>query len=379
MKTRAISHLFLCIVLLTQPFFALAFETDQYNLPPQPLADIGDEVTEYVVENLRKAVEKLNNRILVSQSCLEKNTPEPERKNCDSSEKEQNKLARLRSEDAIAQEVYNLLGAGYPPFTKSGTWMDNHYFKAQPARYKTSYGKSIFLILPINYLTISPTVNLYKSEFGTDKIAHFFQQGYSYYKIYKRAQAKGMSAGEAAKKAVRWGQRTEHTFYGTLVSGVFSNADLCANYVGMKFYLGLTQPIEIGNVNRPAILLLKNGVWTFNKNADLKEMLLKPFLSNHLNEALNPSIFVRGLRSFVRRTVRKQSCKHWLSKYPSFSQADFYNLSQPLKLWYGEDYGFTESKKFVTIANTCFSSESEKSIAEIESVNPGNIFVKPGM
>lgn len=355
MKTQAISRLFLCIVLLTQPFSSLAFETDQYNLPPQPLADIGDEVTDYVEENLRKAVEKINGRILAAESCLKKNSPKSERKNCDSADEEQEKLARLRSEDCVALEVYNLLGAGFPPFTKSETWINTHQFKAQPARYKTGYKKSIFLILPINYLTISPTVNLYQSQLGTDKIAHFFQQGYSYYKIYKRARSKGMSGNEAAQKAVRWGQKTERTFYGTFVSGVFSNADLGANYAGMKFYLGLAQPIKIGNIIKPAIVRLKNGVWTFEQGADLKQWLIKPFISNHFNEALNSSIFVKGLSSFVRQSVRKQSCKQWLSKFPEVSQTDFYNISQQLKLWNDEDYGFTESANFITIANTCFS------------------------
>ncbi len=84
------------------------------------------------------------------------------------------------------------------------------------------------------------------------------------------------------------------------------------------------------------------------------------FLSNHLNEALNPSIFVKGLRSFVRRTVKNQSCKQWLDEFPNRSQTDFDNSSQALKLWYGENYGFTESKNFVTIANTCFGSKTEK-------------------
>ncbi|CAN5876298.1 hypothetical protein BH24ACI1_BH24ACI1_14180 [soil metagenome] len=36
----------------------VAFETDQYNLPAPPLADIGDEVSEYTEENLKKAIDK---------------------------------------------------------------------------------------------------------------------------------------------------------------------------------------------------------------------------------------------------------------------------------------------------------------------------------
>ena len=160
---------------------------------------------------------------------------------------------------------------------------------------------------------------------------------------------------KAAEKAVRWGQLSERTFYGTVVSGVYSNADLCANFVGMRFYQGLTKEIKIGETIRPAILYLKDGIWIFNENTDLPNALVKPFLTLHLNEALNSSIFVQGLRSFVRRTVRKQSCQEWLNQHPNFRQADFSNQSQALRFWNNEDYGFTDSKRLVTIANTCFA------------------------
>jgi hypothetical protein len=239
--------------------------------------------------------------------------------------------------------------------------MESHRFKNQPARYKTGYSESIYALNPINYFTISPTVKIYGSQFGTDKIAHFFQQGYTYYKIYRRANDEGLSSDESARKAVRWGQMSERTFYGTLVSGVYSNGDLAANYAGMKFYQGLTREIKIGNFARPAVLILKNGVWTINENINLRQILIKPFLTDHFNEALNPSVFTKlfGLRSYVRRSVRRQSCNQWRAQYPNLSQADFDRNSRALELWYGEDYGFKTSKNFVTIANTCFEQKTQ--------------------
>jgi len=107
---------------------------------------------------------------------------------------------------------------------------------------------------------------------------------------------------------------------------------------------------------RPAVLILKNGFWKFNENSDLKENLIKPFISNHLNEALNPSKFVKnfGFRSFVRRTVRKRSCRQWLDSNLNLTKTNLENASLKLKSWHGEDYGFSESENFITIANTCF-------------------------
>lgn len=361
MRLQTILPTFLCVVLLVQS--VAAFETDQYNLPPEPLGDIGDELTEYVEQNVKKAVDKTNAEIVRRHSCLANIAAERHSRKCDSAEKGRERIEFLRSEAAVAREVFKLLGDGIFPFSRSATWVETHRFRAQPAVYKTDYWDSIYLTIPADYFTLSPTVKVYGAEFGTDKIAHFFQQGYTYYKISERAAARNSTPAKAARKAIRWGQQTERTYYGTLVSGVYSNADLAANYVGMLFYQGLTREIKIKDETRPAVLLLKNGVWILNPNFNLRESLIKPFFTDHLNEALNPSIFSNaiGLRAYVRRVVKKQSCKQWLAQKPDLTESNLNRLTQKLVRWNNEDYGFTESKNFITIANTCFGDNQDKS------------------
>ena len=339
---------------LLSPSVALGFETDQYDLPPKPLADIGPEVAARVELKLRAAVDKVNAEIASRERCI---AAEAGKDGCGDPNNEKSKLEYLRSEDAIAHEAFAQLGDGFPPFTSMGTWMDSHHFRAQPARHRTSLWKSIFILNPGVALTISPTVNLYGSEFGTDKIAHVFQQGYTYYKTYRHALAEGATPAEATDKAIRWGQKSERIFYGTLVAGVYSNGDLCANFVGLKFYQGLTKPIIIGDTTRAAVLELHEGRWMYNANAP--HLLLKPLISEHLNEALNPSIFTRSLgwRWYIRRAVKKRSCAQWRERYPGVKKKAWEERSRALRLWYGEDYGFTESEDFVTIANTCFEDK----------------------
>ena len=223
--------------------------------------------------------------------------------------------------------------------------MNSHKFRAQPARYKTGYRRSIFVYLPRDYFTISPTVKMYGHSFGTDKIAHIFQQGYTYYRKYKRGIAAGMTETEA-----------ENTYYGTLVGGVFSNADLYANYAGMRFYQGLAKPITVGGSDRPEVLILKDGVWVLNENAG-RRGFLRPFISDHLNEALNPSLYLPGLRSSIRGIVRRQSCPGWKTAFPDVTPQQFAAITRSLKRWDGHDYGHKESGKFVTIANTCFNEK----------------------
>jgi hypothetical protein len=349
-------RLFMCFVLFANSLSAFGFETDQYNLPAQPLADIGGEVTQYVEANIRIAAEKINREISLRESCLSKLEKSPVVK-CDAPEKEREKLALLRSEETVAREVYKRLGDGMIPFTKAESWIESHDFKVLPARFKTKLGDSIFLRFPIDLIGQSPTVKLYETEFGTDKIAHFFQQGYTYYEKYHNALLAKQTHEKAIQKAVEWGQKTERTYYGTLMSGVYSNADLYANYAGMKFYFGLTQKIFIGETERPPTLIMENGLWTFNDENILSETLLKPFISEHLNEAFNPSIFTNafGFRASVRRMVRKKSCPAWREKFPNLSANEADKIRQNLKFWNGEDYGYTDSRNFITIAETCFS------------------------
>ena len=351
---KKIAVVILCCLIAAQSFLVAAFETDQYNLPGAPLADIGDEVTEYARENIAAAIAKINGEIRASRACLE---PEGARKNdCDAPEKERARLSELRSEAAIARAVFKPLGGGIPPFTNSGTWMESHKFRAQPARFKSSFGKSIYRTSPVLYLTISETVKIYGVELGTDKIAHLFQQGYTYYRTVERARAKNPTSAEGVRKAVDWGKTTEKTYYGYWASGVYSNADLAANFAGLKFYENLTREIKIGDRRLAPILTLKDGFWAFNDEENLRENLLKPFISNHLNEALNPSVVVSlfGFRSTIRKTVKKHACPQWLNSYPNRTRADFAAVTENLKLWHGEDYGFKPSADFITIADTCF-------------------------
>lgn len=352
MKLRPLVSLLLSFTFVMQPIAAAAMETDQYNLPTVPLADIGDEVSEYVEQNLFAAVAKVNADIAARQACLE--TAPIKRSKCDSSEKEAKKLAYLRSNDALAKELYKLLGEGTIFYSRIGRWVNSHEFRASPSHYKTGYLQSIFIAAPIDYAMISPTVRLYGVEFGTDKLDHFFQQGYKYYKIQEGAAVKGKTPEEAAQKAIKWGQMTERTYFGLLVSGVYSNADLYANYAGMKFYQSLTKPVSVGNKSRPALLALNDGKWTLHiKN--IRNDLLKPFISDHLNEALNPSGYAFTISASVRRAVKKNSCPEWKRMLPNTAKTDLETRSASLEKWNGEDYGFTRKGKFVSVAG-CFDN-----------------------
>jgi len=341
----------ICILFsITLNSTVFAFETDQYNLPPEPLADIGGELTEYLAQNLKAAVDSVNAKIDENSKCLALSAKQDREKDLNII----NRLAYLRSEDAIAQAFFERTGSGTLSTTKTGEWFKKHNFTVSPSRYKTSFADSIYVLLPTNWATISPTINVFGTDIGVDKIEHFLQQGYKYYRIRNKKISDGNSADKADSAAVRWGQHTERSYYGLYVSGVYSNGDLAANYAGMRFYQRLTSSIKIGETTYPPIVARRDGKWHIDPQVHINTDLLKPFITDHLNEALNPSLYSFNLYPSVKHIVRKHACAEWRSLMPDAKKADLDQRSAHLKTWFGKDYGSGNKGHFVPIS-ICFA------------------------
>lgn len=349
MRVLTVITALLCSILLMNSV-SLSFETDQFNLPKAPLADIGEEVSQHLVESLRNAVASVNAEIAKSKACLEIKT-----NGCDSAEKEREKLNRLMSDEALPDAFSRQVAGGNLMTTKFGKWMNSHDFRSQPARYKADYLESIYILNPFDYATLSPTVKLYGHEFGIDKLEHLFQQGYQYYTIYRKDIKTGSTPEEATAKAIKWGQKTERTYYGLLTSGVYSNGDLFANYVGLKFYLGMTKAINIAGSTRPSPVQLLNGKWQLEEK-NLSENILKPFIADQMNEALNPSSYRPTLIRSVRRSVAKYACPEWRKMLPNTDPTEMEQRSVSLEMWNGEDYGFTRKSRTIKLGDICFAS-----------------------
>jgi hypothetical protein len=141
----------------------------------------------------------------------------------------------------------------------------------------TKYGRLPFGLRTSFFLYLAPTVRLGSTCCGTDKIGHFFQQGFQYYLIAAPptpTSAGGhIGAGQGADFAAAWGEFMEGVIsaphrrnaaymrrlgamaaapvnpsfitgqerghFGLRTSGVHSNADLAANAAGLRFYLDL--------------------------------------------------------------------------------------------------------------------------------------------
>ena len=131
-----------------------------------------------------------------------------------------------------------------------------------------------------NIFGFGPTINVAGAYFGTDKIGHFFSQGRKFYRRYR-------SLGSEAK-AARWSAFTERAIFGRLTTGVYSNADLVANYEGYLFYRGLFHD---------GVVAGKSAVfrWTAGRPVKQREFTWADHVNDFWDELLNPNDYNSGL------------------------------------------------------------------------------------
>lgn len=127
-----------------------------------------------------------------------------------------------------------------------------------------------------------PTIEADGIRFGTDKLAHFVSAGWRCYRCYRRKVKKGMLPEKAEETAMRRAILGENAILGTWTTGVFSLADLEANYQGMKFYQSLCSG------DNP-ILEYRDGQWQQRRTFDIRDHLTPEW-----DESYESSIFTKS-------------------------------------------------------------------------------------
>lgn len=293
---------------------AFALETDQFTTPRVPLYDIGPQLSRKIVEIIESGGKD----------------QEPD------------------------QILYRWVGRNILT-SRLAKWVKGIRVEEGPVTFRPGPFGSIYKValapLPATFFFDSPTVYVHGYYFGSDKIDHFFQQGHQYFSRVVKSTDRGAAIEASVAAAVAHGVRQEHIYFGTLATGVYSNGDLAANFAGMKFYLNLRQSVRIGDVVRPPMFERTAEGWRLRPGIN-RDRLLEPFLSNHLDESLNPSRY-RFSRSAIRSHIRAR-CGQWLNFY-----ADRLGLVAPTgqnfaSKWFGEDYGhWLPPASEISIATEC--------------------------
>lgn len=385
----------MALVLLLCSGVAGAYETDQYTVPRAPLADVGPELSQYMFMALKKAAVQIQQEQASLPREIQKleiqlqKTPEtspfsqqrekgmgatqPKIKTREDLAREiRDKTMRLRS----FQTEEGFLQVFRSQFAGRITWEENRdaVFGAtlgilpfpegkkngQDVLFDAGKTSNIYAfagfhrIISPSYFVFSSTLRAFGIYFGVDKIGHFLNQGFEYDELYRLALASGKSEAEAVQAAIASGVKSENGFFGRIVDGVYSNADLAANYAGFYFYQNLFRTVEINGATLPALLERShsgNFVVTEQTRTHSK-VLLAPYFSLHFNEAFNPSVLERPMRAVVRGEVRDR-CDSLLSFYGRPSKAALQALRLSLQTWQGQDYGY-DSENTLNIDELCF-------------------------
>lgn len=136
----------------------------------------------------------------------------------------------------------------------------------------------------------SPTLEVNNIRFGSDKLAHFFSEGWWYYK-YWRKHREDKAPDELQRGFFKFGVRLEKSIQGIKLTGVFSPADLEANYQGLLFYRELCHGEE-------PLLSRQDGLWRFSDSFDIAN-----YISPKWDESWNPNIYTRKRWEGVKSTM----------------------------------------------------------------------------
>lgn len=386
---------------------ALAFEADQFTVPDKPLADIGPELDAHVSRVLAKIVRQVNLELAFYDAALKHATFEPDRIAA------RKAITRRLDDDYLIGRFYDLLAHGWPE-THLERWLRKQKFKAQPARFDVDYDDCIYAdtaaIRPLLTIGVAPTVKLHGVYQSTDKIGHFLQQGFEYYRAYRVARRDGESEAKAVQAAIDVGVDQESSYFGELPTGVFSNSDLAANYAGFKFYRNLTEAMTVGDAKVAPVLEVRSRRWVFvkgrvrngnptqpdassatgaasaaNEEAFPPRGLIEPFVSEHWNESFNPGVLVAPMRPIVRAHIARRA-ERWVAFYRTNRQQEVDRMKR-MTTWFGEPYGHRGFEGSITSLEVCFGEvkqakavgthEESRFVAAPQAITPSPLQIPP--
>ena len=138
------------------------------------------------------------------------------------------------------------------------------------------------------WLQPSPTLQVNEIRFGSDKLAHFFSEGWWYYKHWKKNRD-NHTPEQLQRSMFEYGAQLEHWIQGMKTTGVFSPGDLEANYQGFVFYHQLCHADE-------PLLTRREGRWYFSDSFDFRDYIYPEW-----DESWNPNVYSprrwKGIRS----------------------------------------------------------------------------------
>ena len=161
--------------------------------------------------------------------------------------------------------------------------------RLSPDRYDSIYrGHPLWATRVAALFGVGPTIEVNGILIGSDKLGHFISQGRKFWRRYLKYEDESRAAEHSAY--------TERALFGQMTTGVYSNADLVANYEGYRFFRSLFEDDVVPG--KPAILAWQGDHW----------VIRRPFtFADHVNaywdEALNVNHYDAWLYPHMRERL----------------------------------------------------------------------------
>ncbi len=251
---RSVLVLVFGIGLFLLPATGVAYECDQYWNRLTPIEDSADLIN----QRFRAALEEIAD---------EWHGPEDRRR--------------------FATRVYQRLGSRHwvDPIER-WAMTDPAFDRLPQSNQETIYSGIPFWARRVSFFAgIGGTIRVGDTLVGTDKLGHFVSQGWKYYKRHLR--------GLTEEQVVTLGRRNERGWFGALFTGIYSNADLVANFEGYRFYRSLFEDDIIEGL--PALVVFDSGKATVQRQFDIRH-----WVNDYWDEALNPNHY----SDYVKRHLK---------------------------------------------------------------------------
>ena len=204
---------------------------------------------------------------------------------------------------------------------------------------------------------LSPTFEINGVRLGGDKISHISYIGYSYYvtfyyyfKYFKKKFPLKLAKRKAIEKAINFGIFQENSITGKslLVAGLFSYADMEANYQGLRLYYNICQS------TKPYVKKV-NGKWSLQKEIDIRS-----YITPELDETYYPNYYMtpfwiivrENLKKYCNKSSFKALQKRW-RYYSTFKKKSFSYHYLKNKIIKGE----LEDPSPFTLENVCYRTK----------------------
>ena len=342
-----------------------AHETDQFTTPPgREFADLGEPLSLWFYQILDKAVARANHDI---EARINAQGPGAD-------------LSEFHTQEYIVPVVNGQIPWAMDVIEGWEREIHSHGVRDKyPGRvvgfkepFKNIMQHTHFFLDPRQLwrLFLSSTMKADGVYFGTDKIGHFTDMGMNYWREYHRAVGDGKSEDEAIRRAIRLGSHglilSERGMLGYMTAGAYSNADMAANYLGLCFYRNLTEPIMLeGEIRPPMLEIDSGGRWRIAPHVTKESNFFNRYVSDHWDEALNPSHYEQGMRDKLRKAVRERRSlvlERYLDEHGSRRPREWFDEKwADLRTYYGVEYGHVgEYGEFIMLGNTCVPEAQTK-------------------